>query len=124
VGRFGNVGNGAEGSGLVALRRADHLSKESCCMIQKPHSGEAQAQPGAVVPLWWCGDGFSVIVTSGISVEGSKSHVRSEITMLQYKCSLLASFLSFLTGNFLMNFVIIWCNIHVVSHFFIFTILV
>jgi hypothetical protein len=45
---------------------------------------------------------FSVIITSNTSVEWFESRVRNEITVLQYKCSLIIIFPSLLTGNLLV----------------------
>jgi hypothetical protein len=46
---------------------------------------------------------FSVIVVSlHMSVEGIENHVRNKITMLQYKCSLLAIFPLSVPDNFLV----------------------
>jgi hypothetical protein len=50
---------------------------------------------------------FSVIVTSYMSLKGCISCVTNKIIMLQYKCSVLAIFLSFLLGNFLFTSIII-----------------
>lgn len=42
------------------------------------------------------------VVTSNMSVEGDESRVGKTIATLQWKCSHLTIFLSFLSGNFLV----------------------
>jgi hypothetical protein len=56
---------------------------------------------------WLVGDHFlkspfSVIITWAISLEEFEGHVRNNITMVQYRYSLLAVWLSFLMGTFVV----------------------